>query len=422
MATAVYATPYASHQSSDSPETSFGFEARSQQLEAEEEKEEITGLADLPTAGVADFAETATVIRNGDDEDYDEEMARMKRAAYYGHQHDIVPDREPQPEPLPSEDFAAFYARTIDHWNVWAAERLTGSGKDLTIDTLEDESTRMASRRWQEMQPAMNAEATVISISEGDVHPADLGAIRAEWVRYGTATPTAAVTTTEPQGVVGHHQHTNAVMGSASGTAVATTVEDSIATEATVIDTAPLAKEEGREAWQTAEEAQVLLENVAPEAEHFEDHDQEERKPPASTSQTVRQQFFPSDFSTDIMDQRRQQSDEYAVADQEAVVLAIEDDVHPADFARDDANAEVVGADFAYPVSDDRATSDSGRQTSITATVDTQVTGGGTSSPAEVQAVLVGSNSASEYATVAGTPAVANITLEGSQTVAVSVY
>lgn len=426
-ATALYATPYAAAAATAAASPSsnhfYGASQQQRQHDFEEEKEEIAGLAGIPSAGVANYAEPATVIRNGNDQDDEEELARLKRAAYYGHEDvNVVPDREPQPEPLPGEDFATFYARTIDHWNVLAAERLTGSGDDLTIDTLEDESTRMASQRWQEMQPAMNAEATVVAISEGDVHPADLGAIQAEWVRYGTPSG-------QPDDGGQHHDATptsdvvaaTATSAGTNGTAVATAVEDTT-TEATVIDTAPLGKEEGRDAWQAAEQAQVL-ENVIQEVEQIDNDDEQDRKPAASSARITEtpRQVVTSEYASDAnnsQQQQQQQRGEYAVAEQEGLVLAIEDDVHPSAFTIGDANAQVVGADFGYAVTNGETAADGAPQASIAAaTAVAEVASGEGTASTEVQAVLV--ESSSTFGAVTATPAVTDATLEESQTVAV---
>lgn len=308
---------------------------------AEEEKEEIANLAGLQTGRVATFpAEMATVMGNNDIDD-DAELAMMKRQAAFGGVTDFVLlDREPQPEPLQGEDFSAFYSRTIDHWNVLAAERLTGSGIDLNLDTLEDESTRMASQRWQEMQPEMNAEATIVAISESDVHPSDLGAIQAEFVGSSYATQRDVSV-----GSASHVSGGENVGSSPVATALAD--GDETTTEATVIDTAPLAKEESQEAWQTAAEAQVL-ENISPISA-------EDRKPPASEngSSVQREEYSTGNESQQeeyVVADQGSQRDEYAVADQEGMVLAIEDNVHPSEFQTGDAAAQVVGADFGFAV------------------------------------------------------------------------
>lgn len=368
----------------------------------QEEKEEITGLAGLQTAGLAMYAETATVIRNGTDDDA-AELARMKRAAYNSSaavDEQLIPDQEPQPEPLTGEDFSDFYGRTIDHWNILAAERLTGSGSDLNLSTLEDESTRMASQRWQEMQPAMNAHATVVSISEEDVHPSDLGAIQAELI--GQQFPSQGDSSeafVESSTTVGT-QATTAYASAAGGTvATAVTTGDDTTTEATVIDTAPLAKEDAREAWERAEEAQVL-ENAEVEAG-------ETRKPPATGDEGTNQ--YASAAVADDGSSSNEHRSEYAVADQEGLVLAIEDDVHPSDFQTDDADAQVVGADFDYAVADPEATG-----THVAAVEGSVVESESNDGTAEVQAILVEGGSAVSSAT--GTPTTA---LDTSHTVSV---
>jgi hypothetical protein len=309
------ASPVAASPLSTPAPMAFATSAQASSYGFEESKEEITHLAGLQTGRAASHTIPATVI--GSSENDDEEMARMKRAAAYGGPSSTdlhIPSREPQPEPLPGEDFADFYSRTIDHWNILAAEQLSGSGVDLNMDSLEDESTKMASKRWQIMQPSMNVEGTVVEVSEGGAHPSELGAVEADFVRQDFTHPGEATLPTPTTYVGGS---TAEMLGTV---AMAVTDENDDTTEATVIDSAPLAKEEGQESWQATEEAQVL-ENITAISP-------EERKPAASGSSNP--------------------PDEYTVAYQEGVVLAIEDDIHPSELAATGTDAEVVGTDFSY--------------------------------------------------------------------------
>ena len=383
--------------------------------EKEVEKEEIANLlSGIPTAGV--YCEAATVIRNDDDE---EELLRMKQRAMRQDDEALLafPDREPQPEPLPGEDFLGFYARTIDHWNILAAERLTGSGSELNIDTLEDESTRMASQRWQEMQPINNAEATVVCISEGDVHPSDLGAIQAELVGQRHFNPRAIRdTSTDVATSLGSSSNANTTVA-----ATAVTAADDTTTEATVIDSAPLTKEEGREAWQTTEEAQVL-ENVTSEV-NPDDIPEENDKPPAisrsvSLQMSPTQSPRPSTAAATTMRTAPLTLHDYAVADQEGLVLAIEDDVHPSDFDGHDAAAQIVGPDFGYTSPDSEAIATA---TGVAAVAESTQSGcGDDDDEGEVQAVLVQGDDAVDINNPERTMAT-NTTINASASAAVSV-
>jgi hypothetical protein len=99
---------------------------------------------------------------------------------------------------------------------------------------------------------------------------------------------------------------------------------DDMTTEATVIDSAPLTKEESQEAWREAEEAQVLEEGDSTPS--FLD-----RKPAAVDRAAI------------------DQTGDFAVAEQEAEVLAIQEEIHPFEFVDEhEARAQVVGQDYSY--------------------------------------------------------------------------
>ena len=396
---------------------------------AEDEKEEIAELAGLPTAGVATWAEPATVME--DNLDDDEALIRqLKREAYgddaavvmnlTGHDNhpssfeQEVPLLEPQPEPLPGEDFAQFHARTIDHWNIIAAEQLTAGGDavmvEFNLETLQSLSTQLANQRFDHFQQPIHRATVVNSTSMGSAVDHQDDAIQAEWVgqRY------------EEEHVAATTQPTATTLDETIST------HNNVATEATVIDTAPLAKH----AWQTTEVEAQVLEQVVTSIDDGDMDTEEDRKPaaiPGRSSQEDDFQAAPVSQPPRIYSATRQSrsiprfeaipggtnDEDYAVADQEGVVLAIEEDVHPAEWESQHsaADAEVVGQDFTTTTAEVVGAVATPTNLSQQPATEVQTT---------VHAVVLGGNtSSSSIATATATPATSAATHHAGQTVAV---
>ena len=177
------------------------------------------------------------------------------------------------------------------------------------------------------------AEATVV---EYDVHPSELmgDGVHAELIGHdfsGAVEPT--------------HQDASPPVASAAAAASPPSdayevVEDTAAdhaTEATVIESGPVADKATAEAWSSSltEEARVLQDEVA--ADNVVDLDS---KPPANNNYVSRS--WPNSVEESI--------DGVAVADEEAEVVGITDHIHPSDVTEDAAQAELVGTDSNYAV------------------------------------------------------------------------
>jgi hypothetical protein len=215
----------------------------------EEEKEEITELASVPmyaTASIQESTEEATILATAEDE----ELLAMKRAAYAGEFSSI-----PAPAPLHDQ------------------------------------------------------EATVVSIAEENVHPSDLsvGAVQAEFIGQDYSS------SSEPRSFEPD-----------SYTAVEVESADDTTTEATVIDSAPILFEGEIPLWKVTEEATVLV---------------------------------GADVATPLLDRKPaaveytdQEAEEFAVADQEAEIVEIQEDAHPSELSDAAAEAELVGTDDNFNV------------------------------------------------------------------------
>jgi hypothetical protein len=220
-----------------------------------EEKEEITELASVPLCAAASIQEP-TEEATILASTQDEELLEMKRAAYNG---------ECSFNPAPSQD----------------------------------------------------QEATVIAITDDDVHPSDVchGAVQAEFIGHNNAL----------------FDHSSSEQLSfdhdSSYTAVEAESADDTATEATVIDSAPISLEGDSgdlPLWKVTEEARVLAAEVATP--------QTDQKPAAVES---------------IDDE---ETEDYAVADQEAEIVEIQEEAHPLELTGAAAEAELIGTDNYFNV------------------------------------------------------------------------
>jgi Asp/Glu/hydantoin racemase len=168
-------------------------------------------------------------------------------------------------------------------------------------------------------------EATVVAISEYDVHPNEIvqDAVRAELVGQDfTRTVSNAMDNENVESTEADEFTVSAVFS-------ALRTVDNEATEATVIDSAPLASEEDIPSWKHTEEAQVLvldtslpLIDVKPAAVDFSEYSNSGIEP---------------------------------IADQEAEVLGIQEEIHPSEVSENETEAELVGTDhnFAFTLANE---------------------------------------------------------------------
>jgi hypothetical protein len=163
--------------------------------------------------------------------------------------------------------------------------------------------------------PSQDQEATVVAIADNDVHPSDIshGAVQAEFIGHNNA--------------LFDHSSSEPLLfdPDSSVTAVEAESADDTTTEATVIESAPISLEGDLPLWKVTEEARVLL--AADEATPPTD-----RKPAAveSTEDEV--------------------AEEFAVADQEAEIVEIQEEVHPLELSGTAAEAELIGTDDNFNV------------------------------------------------------------------------
>jgi hypothetical protein len=243
--------------------------------------------------------------------------------------------------PLVGETVESFSLRTHHFWTMQAAQSLAlqdATAAPVCIDALNLESARLAQEYWAISQNQVlehhhrhvittdsTQQATIVEITdELDLHPLEMShdAVRAEFVGQDYSRSGTNITSL---GTESSTQTALAVHGLAVDMGASTHVDD-MTTEATVIDSAPLAKEESQEAWREAEEAHVLEERES--STPFLD----DRKPAAVERAAL-----------------DDHTEEFAVAEQEAEVLAIQEDIHPFEFIGEhEAQAHVVGQDYSY--------------------------------------------------------------------------
>jgi hypothetical protein len=163
--------------------------------------------------------------------------------------------------------------------------------------------------------PSQDQEATVVAIADNDVHPSDIshGAVQAEFIGHNNA--------------LFDHSSSEPLSfdPDSSYTAVEAESADDTTTEATVIDSAPISLEGDLPLWKVTEEARVLLDADATTPPM-------DRKPAAVES-------------TD-----EEEAEEFAVADQEAEIVEIQEEVHPFELAGATAEAELIGTDDSFNV------------------------------------------------------------------------
>ena len=254
-------------------------------------------------------AQTATVIGETDDD----ELIAMKLAAANGSYHLAQRVVQEDPIPLMEEDFTRFWCRTQTHW----------------VHVCSDAEHPMREAKEQAMRQFQlllrHQEATVVEIGSGDVtsgddivHPSDLSAVRAEFV--GEDYRTVSISSTSRSSSQNRELETTHYIGPHQ----VGTVDEETA-EATVIDSAPIDISSSDEVprWKVQEEAQVLEEEYA------------DQKPPAENCSAA------------------------AVAEQEAEIIGIQENVHPLEFLNDDAQAELVGADYNFAVATEEVASES---------------------------------------------------------------
>jgi hypothetical protein len=243
--------------------------------------------------------------------------------------------------PLVGETNTSFLDRTHHFWTMQAAESLArqDAAAPFCVDALNLESARLAQEYWAISQNQvlehhhhhaitndLTQHGTIVEITdEHDLHPLEmsLDAVQAEFVGQDFTHRSTSIAALSTESLT---RTTIAVQGLAVDAGASAHVDD-MTTEATVIDSAPLAKEESQEAWREAEEAHVLEERVSSTTPFLDD-----RKPAAVDRSAL-------DGHTE----------EFAVAEQEAEVLAIQEDIHPFEFVDEhDAQAHVVGQDYSY--------------------------------------------------------------------------
>jgi hypothetical protein len=165
--------------------------------------------------------------------------------------------------------------------------------------------------------PSQDQEATVIAIADDDVHPSDIshGAVQAEFIGHNNTL---------------FDHSSNELLSfdpDSSYTAVEAESAADTATEATVIDSAPISLEGDSgdlPLWKVTEEARVLAADVATP--------QTDQKPAAVES---------------IDDE---ETEDYAVADQEAEIVEIQEEAHPLELSGAAAEAELIGTDDNFNV------------------------------------------------------------------------
>jgi hypothetical protein len=163
--------------------------------------------------------------------------------------------------------------------------------------------------------PFQDQEATVIAIADDDVHPSDIsdGAVQAEFIGHNNALFDHS--SSEP---LSFDQDS-------SYTAVEAESADDTATEATVIESAPLSLEgDDLPLWKVTEEARVLATDVTTPLT--------DRKPAAV------------EYTDD------EEAEDFAVADQEAEIVEIQEEAHPLELSGAAAEAELVGTDDNFHV------------------------------------------------------------------------
>jgi hypothetical protein len=241
-----------------------------------------------------------------------------------------ISDRPPEPPPYP---YAA--ATTI----MAATQEATVLEEELPNDpavlaAMEEEQLLLAlkrsaydrggkSSRQTDINYGDHQEATVVEIAhetfmnarDVDQFASSGSAVQAEFMGEDYSRPASSLQMdSQPRTEVSGQYATE------------TTEEENATTEATVIDSAPLEKE--REAWNLTEEAQVL---------------EDDKSTPLMDTKPA--------AADDPQDPRnRDDYETFAVADQEAEVLAIQEEgeYHPSERNTDNAEAEFVGTDDSY--------------------------------------------------------------------------
>ena len=201
-------------------------------------------------------------------------------------------------------------------------------------------------------------EATVIRITEHDVHPAEIESsdARAELigedysVRYAMSPDTIA-----------------APSSTAAAVAAIDTAGESIATEATVLDSKPAAVV-ARWSGESTEEATVLETTKPPAVESWSRAEEEgevtvdavfeeeatvvditEDVHPAEFEDDAQATFIGRDFTSTVA--FGEQVGANAAAEEDALVVGITEDVHPADFVQNETQATLIGTDFTRTIS-----------------------------------------------------------------------
>jgi hypothetical protein len=199
---------------------------------------------------------------------------------------------------------------------LYAAASIQESTTEATILATAQDEELLAMKRAayagefsSDLAPSQDQEATVVAIADDDVHPSDIshGAVQAEFIGHNNT--------------LFDHSSSEPLSfdPDSSYTAVEAESADDTATEATVIDSAPISLEGDLPLWKVTEEARVLAADVATPPS--------DRKPAAIES-------------TDD-----DEAEEFAVADQEAEIVEIQEEVHPLERSGAAAQAELIGTD-----------------------------------------------------------------------------
>jgi hypothetical protein len=198
-----------------------------------------------------------------------------------------------------------------------AASIQESTGEATILATAEQDEELLAMKRAAydggipfSLAPSQDQEATVIAIADDDVHPSDIshGAVQAEFIGHNN--------------LLFDHSSSEPLSfdQDSSYTAVEAESADDTATEATVIDSAPLSLEgDDLPLWKVTEEARVLSADVETPLT--------DRKPAA----------------VEYTDE--EEAEDYAVADQEAEIVDIQEEAHPLELSGAAAEAELIGTD-----------------------------------------------------------------------------
>ena len=223
-----------------------------------------------------------------------------------------------------------------EYWNAIAVDRFSGTG-DIDIERCMEESMRLAREQYHihgahSDQNQVHQQAMVVEISDEFVHPSDLmadGAVRAEVLGRDYSGREVSIGESQTHAADAYPSGEDRESHACQAMEVSEVGDETA--EATVIDSAPEGKQAAQYLWQNQpEEAQVIHDTTTDgEIAAME----QDRKPAAAPRVHVSQ---------------AERNDSFAVAEQEAEVVGIEEDVHPSEFVVRTAQAEVVGTDFNY--------------------------------------------------------------------------